>query len=103
MACAVVLTMVGLLGLPVRGPASQLVPPTAGPQDASLAGNVVALPLNPASALFHNPAQLTLLPNSVTAGGLGIHYYPHYANPLGYHDTSRELPFAPSLGYVTDR
>jgi long-subunit fatty acid transport protein len=73
-----------------------------GAQDASLAGNVVALPLNPASALFHNPAQLTLLPNSATMGILGIRYHPRYANSLGYDNTSREFPLAPTLGYVTD-
>ncbi len=101
--CAVILTAIGLLALPSRGQASQLVPPAVGAQDASLAGNVVALPLNPASALFHNPAQLTLLPNSVTGSVLAIRYHPRYANPLGYDNTSRELPVAPALGYVTDR
>ena len=68
----VLLTIISAQGLPLHGQASQLAPPAAGPQDASLAGNTVALPLNAASALFHNPAQLTLLPNSVTMGLLGI-------------------------------
>lgn len=99
----ILLTVIGIWTTPTRGNASQLVTPTAGPQDASLAGNVVALPLNPVSALFHNPAQLTLLPNSVTLGVLAIRYHPSYANPLGYDSTSRELPIAPSFGYVTDR
>ena len=36
-------------------------------------------PLNPAAALFHNPAQLTLLPNSMSVGLLAIRYHPGYA------------------------
>jgi len=83
--------------------ASQLVLPAASAQEVSLAGNVVALPLNPVSALFHNPAQLTLLPNSATASLIGVRYHPRYSNSLGYDNTSREFPFAPSLGYVTNR
>lgn len=101
--CAAILIVIGLLALPSRAQASQLVPPGVGAQDVSLAGNVVALPLNSASALFHNPAQLALLPNSVTGSLLAIRYHPRYANPLGYDNTSRELPLAPALGYVTDR
>jgi len=83
------------------GHAGQLVLPLVGPQDASLSGNAVALPLNPASALFHNPAQLTLLPDSATFGLLAARFEFKYANlQTGYDNTSRELPLAPSLGYV---
>src|SRR5207249_1813860 len=100
----VMLTMVSVGGLSSRGWATgQLVLPGVGAQDVSLNGNAVALPLNPASALFHNPAQLTLLPNSVTAGLLAIHYQPRYTNPSGYDDTTDKVPLAPSLAYVTDR
>jgi long-subunit fatty acid transport protein len=88
---------------PRLGHASQLAPPATTPEDASLGGNVVALPLNPVTALFHNPAQLPLLQNSVTMGALAIRYHPAYSSPLGYDSTSREFPVSPSLGYKTDR
>jgi long-subunit fatty acid transport protein len=97
------LLVIGLLFFPWSGYASQLALPAATPEEASLAGNVVALPLNPVAALFHNPAQLTLLPNSVTVSTLGIRFLPQYASPSGYQSTSREFPVSPSVGYVTDR
>jgi long-chain fatty acid transport protein len=97
------LFVIGFVLFPGRGHASQLALPAATPEDASLAGNVVALPLNPVTALFHNPAQLTLLPNAATVGGIGVRFHPGYANPSGYNSTSREFPVSPSFGYVTDR
>lgn len=102
-ASVIMLAMVSMLGSPSRGQAAQLVFPAAGPEEGSLAGNAVALPLNPISALFHNPAQLTLLPHSVTMGLLAVRYHPRYTNPLGYDNTSRELPISPSFGYATNR
>lgn len=100
---AALVGLVGVLGVSLQAHGSELVPPAASAQEISLAGNVVALPLNAASALFHNPAQLTLLPNSATASTLAIRYHPGYANTQGYDKTSREMPVAPSFGYVTDR
>ena len=85
------------------GYGSQLLPPATDAEGAALSGNVVALPLNPASALFHNPAQLTLLPNSMSIGIFAIRYHPRYASPTGYDSTSREIPVSPSFGYKTDR
>lgn len=82
---------------------SQLVPAGVGAQDSALGANTVALPLNPSSALFHNPAQLTQLPSSVTVGMLGIPFERRYTHPLGYDETTEELPIAPSFGYVSDR
>ena len=83
--------------------ASQLTLPTVGPSDAALAGNTVAFPLNATNALFHNPAQLSLMPNQVTGGLLAIRFLPSYENNQGYDSTSRELPLAPNIGYATDR
>lgn len=100
--CAAILVVVNVI-VTTKVWASQLVLPAATAQEVSLAGNVVALPLNPLSALFHNPAQLTLLPNSATASLIGVRYHPRYANPQGYDNTSREFPLAPGLGYVTNR
>ena len=97
------LFVIGVVLFPWVGQASQLALPAATPEDASLAGNVVALPLNPVTALFHNPAQLPLLPNAATVGGIGVRFLPGYANPSGYNSTSREFPVSPSFGYVTDR
>jgi len=102
-AYVIMLAVVGMLGVSSRGWAAQLAFPGVGPQDASLAGQGVALPLNPVSALFHNPAQLTLLPDSVTMGLLAVRYHPRYTNSLGYDNTSRELPINPSFGYATGR
>ncbi|MGH8007645.1 MAG: OmpP1/FadL family transporter [Candidatus Binatia bacterium] len=101
--CIVILTVLGMCLPAVQGQASYLVVGAAGPEDGSMEGNVVALPLNPVSALFHNPAQLTLLPESATMGAQAIPFRPRYANSQGYDNTSRELPLAPSFGYVTDR
>ena len=71
----------------------------------ALGGNAVALPLNPTAALFHNPALLTLLPNSMSVGMMAIRYHPRYAAPSGYDSTSRELPAVPraSVSEVTLR
>jgi long-subunit fatty acid transport protein len=99
----VIVMIVGMWGVAPHVDASQLVFPGVGMEDGSLGGNVVALPLNPISALFHNPAQLTLLPHSLSVSGVAARYHPSYANPQGYDNTSRELPMLPSLGYVTHR
>jgi len=99
----ILLMLVGVCGLTPDGHPGQLIFPLASVQEAGLASNTVALPLNPVSALFHNPAQLTLLPESATMSLLAFRYHPRYANPSGYDNTSRELPFGPSMGYVTDR
>ena len=85
------------------GYGSQLLPPTTEAEGAALGGNAVALPLNPIAALFHNPALLTLLPNSMSIGMMAIRFHPRYAAPSGYDSTSRELPVVPGFGYKTDR
>jgi|GEM_PF-5833653 len=85
------------------GYGTQLLQPATDAEGAALGGNAVALPLNPVAALFHNPALLTLLPNSMSAGLLAIRYHPGYAGPNGYNRTSREMPVSPSFGYKTDR
>ena len=82
--------------------ASQLSTPGGGPTDGSMAGTVVALPMNASTALFHNPAQLSLLPRSFSAGLLAFRFHPSFENDAGYQSTSRELPIAPNWGYVTD-
>src|SRR5215475_9281352 len=97
------LVVVSIGPLMSQAQSSQLTLPAAGPSDSMLGGNVVALPLNPLTALFHNPAQLTLLPQSLTLGALFIPFQPRYASPQGYDQTSSEVPIAPNLGYVTHR
>jgi len=82
--------------------ASQLAIPASGAADAALAGTTVALPQNVSSALFHNPAHLSLLPRSFSAGMLAFRFHPSYENDAGYQSTSRELPVGPNFGYVTD-
>ena len=82
--------------------ASQLTLPASTPTDAGLAGNTVALPMNVSTALFHNPAQLSLLPPSFSVGLLAFRFHPSYENDAGYQSTSRELPLGPNFGYVTD-
>lgn len=88
---------------PTNGYGTQLLPPATDAEGASLGGNAVALPLNPAAALFHNPALLTRLPNSMSASLFAIRFHPRYASPNGYDNTSRELPVSPGFGYKIDR
>jgi long-chain fatty acid transport protein len=101
--CLVVLPLLSICLLSTRGEGSYLGVPATGPEDGAMEGNVVALPLNPESALFHNPAQLTLLPESITTGALLIPFRPRYTNSEGYDRTSRELPISPNFGFATDR
>lgn len=82
--------------------ASQLGVPASSPSDGALGGNTVALPMNASTALFNNPAQLSLLPPSFSSGLMALRFHPSYTSPLGYDSTSRELPLAPNFGYVTD-
>lgn len=100
---ATALLVVSAFFLATRAWSSQLTIPSVSPSDSMLGGNVVALPLNPITALFHNPAQLTQIPNSFTVGALAIPFHPRYANPQGYDNTSRELPLVPNFAYSTDR
>ena len=88
---------------PSSAGASGLTNPALGAADGVMGGNVVALPINAATALFHNPAQLSLLPNQMSMGLLGIRFHPSYKNNQGYDSRSRELPVAPNMGYVTDK
>ena len=99
--CTLVLTV--LLWAISSVHASQLTLPTVGPSDAALAGNTVALPVNATNALFHNPAQMSLLPNQISGGLLGIRFHPTYENNQGYDSRSRELPLVPNIAYVTDK
>ena len=60
-----VLIVGGLISLLLSArpaPASQLATPASGPTDGSLGGATVALPLNAGTAVFSNPAQLSVLP-----------------------------------------
>ena len=99
----ILLCLATLFLCPLVARASQLTLPAVGAADVGLSGNAVALPLNVTSALFHNPAQLSLLPNSATMGALGIRFHATYENNQGFDSRSRELPIAPAFGYVTDR
>lgn len=81
---------------------SQLAIPASGAADAALAGTTVAFPQNVSSALFHNPAHLSLLPRSFSAGVLAFRFHPRYENNTSYLSTSRELPVGPNFGYLTD-
>ena len=107
--------------------ASQLTAPGLAASDGMVVGNAVAYPFNAATALFHNPAQLSLLPNSFSTGSFNIMFHPSYENRQGifnqlpgperdkwgfrpdadrrgyYDSTSREFPIAPNFGYRTDR
>ena len=107
--------------------ASQLTAPGLAASDGMVVGNAVAYPFNAATALFHNPAQLSLLPNSFSTGAFNIMFHPSYENRQGlfnqfpgparealgfrptadrhgyYDSTSREFPIAPNFGYRTDR
>ncbi len=107
--------------------ASQLTIPGLAASDGLVVGNAVAYPFNAATALFHNPAQLSLLPNSFSTGTFNIMFHPSYENRHGifnqlpepargalgfrpdatrhehYDSTSREFPIAPNFGYRTDR
>ena len=107
--------------------ASQLTIPGLAASDGLVVGNAVAYPFNAATALFHNPAQLSLLPNSFSTGVFNIMFHPSYENRHGifnqlpgpargalgfrpdaarhgyYESTSREFPIAPNFGYRTDR
>ena len=63
--------------------ASQLTAPGLAASDGMVVGNAVAYPLNPATALFHNPAQLSLMPNSFSTGVFNIMFHPSYENRHG--------------------
>ena len=98
----IIFCLISLLLVARPAQASQLGIPASGPTDGGLAGNVVALPMNAGTAVFNNPAQLSLLPPSLSVGLLAVRFHPTYKSPLGYDSTSRELPLAPNFGYVTD-
>lgn len=100
---AVLLMAVGDWGMAVVSYASQFTPTAVGSQDLSLGGNVVALPLNPSSATFHNPAQLAVLPNSITQGLGVVLLRTRYESSFGYAKTNHEVPLVPNFGYVTNR
>ncbi len=68
-------------GPPVQ--ASQLTVPGVAASDGLVVGNTVAYPFNAATALFHNPAQLSLLPNSFSTGVFNIMFHPSYENRHG--------------------
>ena len=63
--------------------ASQLTAPGLAASDGMVVGNAVAYPFNAATALFHNPAQLSLLPNSFSTGSFNIMFHPSYENRHG--------------------
>ena len=63
--------------------ASQLTAPGLAASDGMVVGNAVAYPFNAATALFHNPAQLSLLPNSFSTGAFNIMFHPSYENRHG--------------------
>ena len=63
--------------------ASQLTAPGLAASDGMVVGNAVAYPFNAATALFHNPAQLSLVPNSFSTGAFNIMFHPSYENRHG--------------------
>ena len=63
--------------------ASQLTAPGLAASDGMVVGNAVAYPFNAATALFHNPAQLSLVPNSFSMGAFNIMFHPSYENRHG--------------------
>ena len=70
-----------LLAVLSTGPlaqASQLTAPGLAASDGMVVGNAVAYPFNAATALFHNPAQLSLVPNSFSTGAFNIMFHPSY-------------------------
>ena len=77
----VALTLVLGAGSPAR--ASQLTIPGVSATDGLVTGNVVALPQDPVTSLFHNPAHLSLLPNSFSSGVFTIRFQPSYENKHG--------------------
>ena len=120
------LALIAVLSTGPLGQASQLTAPGLAASDGMVVGNAVAYPFNAATALFHNPAQLSLLPNSFSTGAFNIMFHPSYENRQGlfnqfpgparealgfrptadrgyYDSTSREFPLAPNFGYRTDR
>jgi long-subunit fatty acid transport protein len=101
--CLLAVTLVGIGGIVTRGWSNILVAPGATGEEGPLGSTVVALPLNPVSALFQNPAQLDLLPPSFTFGPAGMILQPSYSGPRGYDNTSREVPVGGNFGYMTDR
>ena len=76
-----VLSVVLCTGSPVQ--ASQLTAPGLAASDGMVVGNAVAYPFNAATALFHNPAQLSLVPNSFSTGAFNIMFHPSYENRQG--------------------
>ena len=121
------LALIAVLSTGSLAQASQLTIPGLAASDGLVVGNAVAYPFNAATALFHNPAQLSLLPNSFSTGSFNIMFHPSYENRQGlfnqlpgpaqgalgfrpdadrhgyYDSTSREFPTAPNFGYRTDR
>ena len=78
--------MLALIAILSTGPlaqASQLTAPGLAASDGMVVGNAVAYPFNAATALFHNPAQLRLVPNSFSTGAFNIMFHPSYENRHG--------------------
>jgi len=79
--------------------ASQLLAPTAGARDASLAGATAAAPTDLMSAFFQNPAGLARVRRSEMTFGAGLFFVRNQiSTDFGYDETTHNVGFAPSGG-----
>ncbi len=84
--------------------ATTLLSPASGARDTAMAGTTVAAPSDLMSALFENPAGLTLLDGTQVTGGGGLMLVENEVRtPSGYRGESHSLGMAPSLGASTAR
>lgn len=79
--------------------ASQLLAPGAGARDSALAGTTAAAPTDVMSALFQNPAGLSLLgPAQATMGGGLLFLHAELSTDTGYHEETDNIALAPTMG-----
>lgn len=84
--------------------ASTLLSPAAGARDAAMTGATVAAPSDLMSALFENPAGLSLLDEpQATAGSGFIIGQSEIRTPFGYRGDSDSVGLAPNFGTATAR
>ena len=74
-----------VLGAEAPARASQITVPTVSASDAFVAGNTVAHPQNALTAIFHNPAHLSVLPNQFSSGVFTIRFQPSFENDRGIY------------------
>jgi long-subunit fatty acid transport protein len=96
--CAAITSALTIIGV-LPADASQLLAPTAGARDASLAGSTGAAPTDLMSAFFQNPAGLTLQPETQMTFGTGFLFVrEELSTDFGYHETTDNVVLAPSGG-----